>query len=126
MKRALSAALFILSQISLGGCREHHEQENLVSAIMTPNFRTGSLGIQCLVSSSGTCYFALFGLSNGNTTLKIATGYRKVLTGINEDTLYCAEAQRTFIEHCTQLLLPRQQAFVNRNIHSEEPIQLLR
>ena len=125
MKRTAFAGLLIVSLALVAGCRQH-TQANLVSAVMTPNFRTGTLGIQCLVSSSGTCYFALFGVASGDTRLSVATGERKVVTGINEETLYCAESQPALIEHCTQLLLPRQQALVSRNIHSEAPIQLAR
>lgn len=127
MKRTVRAALLLLSLVTVAGCHERSRSNaNLVSAVMTPNFRTGTLGIQCLVSSSGTCYFAVFGLSTGDTTLEVATGDRKVLSGINENTLYCAESQRAVIAHCTQLLVPRQEALVNRNIHSEEPVQLER
>jgi hypothetical protein len=126
MKRTVFVAVLFLSLAPIAGCRQHHERANLVAAVMTPNFRTGTLGIQCEVSASGTCYFALYGLSTGSTTLEVATGDRKVLTGINEDTLYCAESERALIERCTQLLLPREQTLVSRNIHSQEPLQLQR
>lgn len=122
--KSISAALLLLALVALVGC-QNQRPGNLLAAVLIPNHPPKTVGVQCLVSSSGTCYFAFYGLSTGDTTVSIATGARTLVSGITRDTLYCAESQKSFLHHCTELLVPREQAMIQRNIHSQQPLRLL-